>query len=279
MQTECERRGWPEIIVQPVDEPGWRDDAARERNVRCLKLLKQIPGMRTEQDGPGDDYFEEVAGPFADVWNYNGGIGDRETVDAAQANGHIITVYNCDVESYRPEVDRYVAGWFQVAADISGCYNWAYMTWGGTPYDDQDHARGTWMHVYPALGDEVGGPSTGWIGAREGVDDYRYVHTLREAIERAEASDDAAARDAAAEARAELERIIDTIDYAPRVRNTARWTESGRTEDGRRTIGGTLKLPNGWTHAEYALNRWLLVKQTVTLLEVLGEDLFDANVE
>jgi len=271
MQAEHERRGWPEVIVQPVDEPGWQTEEARERNLRCLKLLKEIPGMRTEQDGPGDDYFEEVAGPWADVWNYNGAIGDRETVETAQADGHIVTIYNCDVESYRPEVDRYVDGWFQVAAEISGAYNWAYMSWGGSPYNDNDHQSGTWMHVYPPMGDEVGGPSTGWIGAREGVDDYRYVYTLRQAIARAEASDDDAARQAAAEARGELERIVGTIAYSPRVRNAARWTESETTEDGTHTISGTLKLPNGWTHDEYAVNRWLIAQQTEKVLRALGE--------
>lgn len=271
MQAEHERRGWPEVIVQPVDEPGWKDQGAKDRNVRCLKLLKQIRGMRTEQDGPKDEYFEQIAGPWADVWNYNGGIGDRETVEAAQADGHIITVYNCDVESYRPEVDRWVAGWFQIAAGISGCYNWAYMSWGGSPYDDNDHNYGTWMHVYPPLGDEPGGPSTGWIGAREGVDDYRYVHTLREAISRAEASDNADAKAAAAEAHAELKRIVGTIIYSPRVRNAARWTESGTDDDGRKTIGGTLKLDNGWTHAEYAVNRWLIAQHTTAIMQALGE--------
>ncbi len=271
VQAEHSRRGWPEVIVQPVDEPGWKDEGARQRNLRCLKLLKQIPDMRTEQDGPGDEYFEEVAGPWADVWNYNGGIGEAETVDTAQANGHIVTVYNCDVESYRPEVDRYVAGWFQVAADTSGCYNWAYMSWGGSPYNDNDHNHGTWMHVYPPLGDEPGGPSTGWIGAREGVDDYRYIHTLRQAITRAEASDNAAAKRAAAEARAELERIIGTIAYSPRVRNGAKWTERGTDDEGRRTIGGTLRLGNGWTHAEYDVNRWIVAQHTMAIMRALGE--------
>ncbi len=271
MQAEHARRGWPEVIVQPVDEPGWQDQAAKDRNVRCLKLLKEIPGMRTEQDGPRDAYFETIAGPWSDVWNYNGGIGERETVAAAQAEGRIVTIYNCDVESYRPEVDRYTAGWFQLAADINGCYNWAYMSWGGSPYNDNDHANGTWMHVYPPLGDEVGGPSTGWIGAREGVDDYRYVHTLREAIARAEASDNAAAKAAAEQARAELERITGTITYSPRVRSAARWTETGEDAEGMPTIGGTLKLDNGWSHADYEVNRALVAKHTIAIMQALGE--------
>ncbi len=271
MMAEQERRGWPELIVQPVDEPGWKDQVAKDRNVRCLKLLKQIPGMRTEEDGPRDEYFEQIAGPWSDVWNYNGAIGDPETTASAQADGRIIAIYNCDVESYRPEVDRWVAGWFQIAANTNGCYNWSYMSWGGTPYNDNDHNYGTWMHVYPPLGDEPGGPSTGWIGAREGVDDYRYVHTLREAIARAEASDNAEAHAAAREARAELERITGTIVYSPRVRNAAVWTERGTDAEGLPTIGGTLKLGNGWSHAEYAVNRWLVAQHTVAIMQALGE--------
>lgn len=270
MQAEHQERGWPEVIVQPVDEPGWQTVVHQQRNVRLLKLLKQIPGMRTEQDGPGDEYFHEVAGPWADVWNYNGGVAEPEVVEQAQAAGHIVTVYNCDVESYRPEVDRYVTGWYQLAADISGAYNWAYVSYNGSPYDDNDHPTGTWMHVYPAIDGEAGGPSTGWIAAREGIDDYRYVHTLLTAIERAEQAGGEAA-EVAREARAELDAIIASINYTPRVRNLARWTESGQMADGTRTIGGTLKLPNGWQHADYAANRWLVAQQTLRVLEALGE--------
>lgn len=271
MQAAHKERGWPEVIVQPVDEPGWQDQAARDRNVRCLKLLKQIPGMRTEQDGPGDAYFHHQAGPWSDVWNYNGAISDRETVRKAQAEGRVITLYNCDVESYRPEVDRYATGWFQVAAGINGCYNWAYISYNGSPYDDQDHKTGTWMHVYPPLGDEPGGPSTGWIGARKGVDDYRYVHTLRQTIARARLRDDDRAKSAADKAEAELAALVDSIDYSPRVRSMARWSEERAGKDRDKIISGTLKLPNGWEHGEYEKARWRVARATVELMAALGE--------
>ncbi len=126
-------------------------------------------------------------------------------------------------------------------------------------------------YVDPPMGDEAGGPSTGRIGAREGVDDYRYVHTLRRAIARAEASDNADARRAAAEAREELERIVASIDYSPRVRGTAKWTESTTLDDGTRTIGGTLKLPNGRSHAEYEVHRWIVAEHTMRIMAALGE--------
>ncbi|MBT3291797.1 MAG: hypothetical protein HN380_30925, partial [Victivallales bacterium] len=128
MQAECKARGWPELIVQPVDEPGWQDQKAKDRNTTLLKWLKEIPGMRTEQDGPPDGYFRQVAGPHADMWNYNGGIDKESVVAEAKAKGHLIVLYNCDVESYRPEAQRYVSGFFQKRADIHGCFNWAYMS-------------------------------------------------------------------------------------------------------------------------------------------------------
>lgn len=271
MQAEQRRRGWPEVIVQPIDEPGWQSRERKDRNVRCLKLLKEIPGMRTEQDGPGDDYFHNEAGPFADVWNYNGGLAERDVVAAAMANGKIIVLYNCDVESYRPEIDRYTAGWFQEASGTSGCFNWAYVSYNGSPYDDQDHKTGTWMHVYPPLGDEPGGPSKGWIGAREGVDDLKYVHTLEQAAARADASGNRAARRAARQARRDLEAIVESIDYSRRVRSQARWTETGIRADGAKTIGGTLKLPNGWEHSEYDKMRWKVARATLDVLQALGE--------
>jgi len=270
MQAEHARLGWPEVIVQPVDEPGWQGQQQKDRNERCLKLLKQIPGMRTEQDGPGDAYFHGTAGPYSDVWNYNGSISKPEVYKKAQAEGRIITLYNCDVESYRPEVDRYTAGWFQAAGGISGCYNWAYISYNGSPYDDLDHKTGTWMHVYPPMKDEPGGPSTGWIGAREGIDDYKYIHTLREAIARGEAGNDAAKR-AATAGRKVLDDLIAGIDWSPSVRSRAKWTQRGAKPDGTKTIGGTLKLPNGWQHDEYEKARWRVARATLDIMTALRE--------
>lgn len=271
MQQEQQKRGWPELFVQPIDEPGWQDRAAKDRNVYCLKLLKQIPGMRTEQDGPGDDYFHNEAGPYADMWNYNGALVKPERIRQIQEDGRIVVIYNCDVESYRPETCRYTAGWFQLAAGISGCYNWAYISFQGTPYDDLDAKSGTWMHVYPALGDEPGGPSTGWIGAREGIDDYKYVHTLREAIRRAQGSGNRRAAGAAEQAQATLDGLIGSIDYSERVRSQARWTVTGTTPDGKKTIGGTLSQATGWDHGEYERARWRIAEATMSVLEALGE--------
>ncbi len=269
MQAEAKERGWPEIIVQPVDEPGWKDAAARERNVALLKLLKQIPGLRTEQDGPGDAYFHRGAGPWADVWNYNGALGTDEQLRNARRDGRLIMIYNCDVESWRPEMDRYIAGFFQERAGIDGCYNWAYMSYHGSPYDDLDAKTGTWMHIYPELDNEPGGPSVGWQGFREGVDDLRYVTTLRNTIRRARKSGKAPVLKLAAEAEANLNGLLRTLRYDRRQRGTARW--AAKKYVGKRyEIRGPYSLPNGWSFAEYDAARRLVAADTWRLLAALG---------
>ncbi|MBN2449582.1 MAG: hypothetical protein JXR77_04295 [Lentisphaeria bacterium] len=269
LQAACRERGWPELIVQPVDEPGWQSEESRARNVALLKLLKAIPGMRTEQDGPGDAYFHNVAGPLADVWNYNGSLAEAGVVQRAREAGHTILIYNCDVESYRPEVGRYVAGFFQRRAGISGYYNWAYMSFSGSPYSDLDYKTGTWMHVYPPYEDEVGGPSTGWQGHREGIDDLRTLTLLENAIAAAEREGDARARVHAARGRETLDMLLDSLAYSPAVRNRARWTETGKDGDVT-TIGGTLKLTNGWGFETYDAARWQVAVAAAEILAALG---------
>ncbi len=267
----AEARGWPEIIVQPVDEPAWQSEEHKKRNLRLLEILNRLaPHVRTEQDGPGDDYFHKLAGPLADVWNYNGGIADPETIRAAQRQGKTILIYNCDVEWYRPEVDRYVAGWFQLAAGINGCFNWAYQSFGGDPYDDQDGPTGDHLAYYPPGHGHAGGPSVAWEGFREGIDDFRYVYLLRQLVDRAKHSRSRKARHLAADAAAELDRLLRSIKYSPRVRGTAKWTKYW-TEGDKLFVAGDLKLPNGWTFADYDQARRKVADYCTRLLDALGQ--------
>lgn len=242
---------WPEIIVQPVDEPAWQGEALMERNRQLLEILKRLaPGIRTEQDGPGDDYFHRVAGPLADVWNYNGSLAAPEVIQEAKDQGKLILIYNNDVEWYRPVVDRYSAGWFQVLSGADGCFNWAYQSFSGDPYDDQDARYGDHIAQYPALRNLPGGPSTAWEGFREGIDDYRYVALLETLIERGLASKKEQAQQIAREAREKLEGLAASLEYSPRVRNAAVW-EDYREENGQLFVSGVITLSNGWSSADY----------------------------
>lgn len=274
-------RGWPELIVQPVDEPGWQDQASRDRNVHYLKLLKAA-GIRTEQDGPGDAYFHREAGPHADVWNYNGALASAEMTARALAEGRLVTFYNNDVESYRPEVDRWAYGLFNWRWRMHGGYNWEYRGGSGDLYDNLDAAHGDWVHYYLPQGDEPGGPSTGWEGSREGVDDRRYLLLTERLIARAGQKGGLAA-ERAAEARADLEDLRQRLDDSPRVRGRAAFAETLTPEQAAQrglTAGapgaagyatGAYKHPNGLSFAEYDAIRWLAAWHAWRMLEALGE--------
>jgi len=274
-------KGWPELVVQPVDEPGWQDQAARDRNVHLLKLLKAA-GIRTEQDGPGDGYFHGEAGPFSDVWNYNGALASADITAKAQAAGRLVTFYNNDVESYRPEVDRWAYGLFNWRWRMQGGFNWEYRGGSGDLYDNLDAEHGDWVHYYLPQGQEPGGPSTGWEGSREGIDDRRMLLFAEGLIERAAKAGGDAAR-YASEAKAELEDLRQRLDDSPRVRGRAGFATTLTADQAARRglvsgqprahayVTGDYKHPNGLTFAEYDTIRWLVARHAWQMLAALGE--------
>jgi len=280
VQATCRERGWPELIVQPVDEPAWQEQEAKDRNLALLKLLKEIPGMRTEQDGPGDGYFHNVAGPFADLWNYNGSIAAFDKVREFRKD-HLVTFYNNDVESYRPEVDRYVAGFFQKAAGIDGVFNWEYRGGRGSLYDDLDGATGDWVHNYPATDASKGGPSVAWEAAREGVDDLKYLVLLEQAL--AAARKHPAAEQAVASAEKRIAYVLESLEAMPGIRGGAQWQARWSRDAAERFasdldpeavgfIGGLLRQPNGWGLRDYARARWCVALSILELKAACGEE-------
>lgn len=258
LQEECKKRGWAELIVQPVDEPGWQEQNAKDKNVLLLKYLKEIPGMRTEQDGPADGYFYDVAGPFSDVWNFNGCLGPENIMKRMAEEKRIPLLYNCDVESYRPVTGRYTAGFFQARAKGQGCFNWAYQSGGGDAYSDFDSKYGDHMHVYPKQGKYAGGPSIGWPAFREGIDDYKYITLLKELIAKNPG-------EKAQYAQKLLDSILGSIKYSTTVRNAAVF-KMLPTENGKSRFTGVLNIANGWNHENYDHARELIAGQIESLM-------------
>ncbi|MBI2298482.1 MAG: hypothetical protein HYU66_05935 [Armatimonadetes bacterium] len=263
-------KGWPSLYVQPVDEPGWQSAQDRERNVALLKLLKEA-GIPTEQDGPGDAYFHRQAGPFAAIWNYNGAIGRAQVLEAALN----------DVESFRPEADRWAYGFFNWRFGLHGGFNWEYRGGSGSLYDNNDAEHGDWVHRYLPEGGEPGGPSTGWIASREGVDDRRYLLLLEGLIARGKQRGGAAAK-AAGGAQAVLDDLRARLDSRPDVRGLASF-EALLSAAQAKAKGyalppdaagcgvGDLKQPNGLTYGEYDTVRWLVASQALNVAAALGE--------
>ncbi len=258
-QQEAKKRNWPEIIVQPVDEPGWKDQGEKDRNLALLKYLKEIPGMRTEQDGPGDDYFHNVAGPWSDVWNFNGATGTPEVIEKLHRENKIPLIYNCDVESYRPATARYTTGFFQARSNTRGSFNWAYCSFANDPYSDFDSKHGDWMHIYPKTNKRPGGPSIGWRATREGIDDFKYIATLKALIKQSKSPK-------TKEAQKILDEVLNSINYSKNVRNAGSFQKLP-TQKGVQRIAGAFTQPIGWNLQNYDDAREIIATQFNRLIE------------
>jgi hypothetical protein len=260
------KAAWPEIIFQPVDEP-FEHTTGMALAKRCLQILKQIPGVRTEEDGHNgrpqmlDDETYQLCDALA---MHDGPVTVRRTYDAAawqafrdkaRRDGKQIWFYNIDLTGWHPEPLRFMYGFGLWQSGATGCLEWCYQN--GVPEDDPGRAYrnpASLLYYYPQTDDEPGGPCIAWEAIREGVDDYKYLYRLQELVQRAKESDNAQARATAERLWAEVEQKLSTIDFRACEGSAAQgdWTgEKHIAPDGRRLVSGDHKIANGWSFEDY----------------------------
>jgi len=266
--------GWPEIIFQPVDEPfEWEQHLPR--NERLLNLLKSVPGVRTEGDGMNGKWenFTPAVYALTDVINlHDGPMLDRHApVDLAswwgfhgkaKRDGKDLWFYNIDLTAWHPEPVRYMSGFGLWKAKADGVLEWCYMapvaeSSPGQVYEDP----AALLYRYPGAPGESGGPTIGYEAVREGTEDYRYLLALRTWCGKAAAHGDAARRLAEHLWRRVEEKLEEAnFDGCTGVAMQGGW--SGRCEvleDGCRVVRGDHMIDNGWSFADYADMRRLIV--------------------
>lgn len=203
------QQNWPELLFYLVDEPGNAAQIAAAK--RLNDLVHRVPGVRTTTalGAPG-----ELAS-YYDVWIVSTSVPRlAETATLAQAKGKELWAYNCQWNGAEPANDRYFCGYHTWTAGLRGNWQWCY-TEGYQGSSDLSaeitlklpYYEDPWYVNYVLPTPEGNLPTLGWEGRREGVDDYRYLQTLRDAVQKAEAARDAMVRRVAAEARAFLREV------------------------------------------------------------------------
>lgn len=282
LAKEARFRGWPVMYIQPYDEPGWHSQKERDDNLYMLKVLKAA-GIPTEIDGPGDNYFVKIAGPFADLWNYNAALSSAEDVSKAQAENHTVTLYNYDVSGWLGECGRWSCGLFNWKFGLNGTFNWVYYGGRGDFYNDLDGNNGDWMHWYPKNDKHPGGPSIGWEGIRQGINDRHYLELCQSTIAKVKAKGGAAAEAAiAAEKMLEELRANLSNSVASQYKNMD-WTIYLTKKDARNFTfptsienvfayaSGDYKYSNNLKLEDYDKIRWMVAANIVNMLEKSGE--------
>lgn len=260
-----QRHGWPELILQPADEVFEH----RDRYDACLRLmaiLRRIPDLRIEADGmngnpagleeamPLIDIFALHDGPFYRRGQYDPEAWSRFTAQVARQGGQI-WFYNVDISGWRPEMGRFLTSWHPIRCGATGVYTWSWQSVVPDPYDPQQVARAAFMHEYPALGDEPGGPSPSLLAMRTGIEDHRLWLTARQRLAAGQGTP--ALQAAVAEVQAMLERIdYRQWDSGP---TQGKWAREGVDPDGLPVFEGDLKAPTGWAHGDYDRIRELLL--------------------
>ncbi|MDD2247923.1 MAG: hypothetical protein PHI70_09820, partial [Proteiniphilum sp.] len=280
---EAASKGWSAMYVQPYDEPGWHSQQERNENLHLLKVLKAT-GIPTEIDGPGDNYFVNIAGPHADFWNYNAALSSEDDVRKAQSEGRKVTLYNYDVSGWLGECGRWATGLFNWKFGLDGAFNWVYYGGRADFYNDLDGNNGDWMHYYPKTAAHPGGSSIGWENIRQGINDRHYFELCQQTISRAKAKGGVAAK-AAEEADKMLEELRTSLsnNLAAQYKNMD-WTMYLPEEEAKKHsfippihgkisayASGEYKYGNNLKLEDYDKIRWMAAAHIVHMMEKMEE--------
>lgn len=247
IESEREKYGWPEFLYYPIDEPG-RDPASVELLMITMQAIQAGGGPTYLTAAPEHEQFQPLM-PYINVWCTQTFIPDRETVLADMAARDV--QYWCYPNKSLGECDhttvvggRMTYGYGFWRSGFVALIPWIYSS---TTSDPLNYLTGTAMD-FLVRHEPDGTPMTVaiWEAFREGKDDYRYVYTLEQLIERARASGNAGAIAAASEAQRELDYVWNSINVLPRYQYDGMW-------------------PAG----DFDAYRWLIAEQIMKLQDAL----------
>ena len=165
LNSQRRTHGWPELILAGNDEPAVPSPGLRE-TYGPLRSLPIRLGTALSSMGAIYEY-----GDLHDAWLVHDGYVTPELQAEAERLGADIWTYTYRMwrHHYKPLPQRYYAGLYTWALKLRGNYVWAYQynyTWPDS--DERGQASLT---------------STGWEIRREGVDDYRHLQMVEDAVE------------------------------------------------------------------------------------------------
>ncbi len=216
--------GYPELLFYMIDEPSpARYPAVESVMARLNEFREAHPeyDIRTTT-ALGPQAIEDV-GHHYDVWILGGGAVRDGMAANAEEQGRELWTYECHFSPTQPESSRYYFGFWAWKAGLRGVSYWAYYDgafygrFGNIgSYEDValDWTGWTNQFNFVYLAEDGPVPTIGWAAVRQGIDDYRYLRTLENALARAEgdpAMEEQA--DAARELLAEIRSAIHLENY------------------------------------------------------------------
>ena len=247
IEVERVKRGWPEFLYYPVDEPGV-DDVAVKYMAIVLKACKDA-GVRTYLTAdPTLDAFVPLR-PYVDVWCTQPFLPDRETILAdMKARG---VEYWCYPNHVNGENDhtpvtgaRMTYGYGFWRSGFRTLIPWIYAADIGDPFNYLDGSSMDFFNRHEPGGQPI--PVAMWEAYRSGYDDYRYIYTLEQLIAEARHVNKPAATAAADKAERRLQSIWEAIRVQPKY-----------------------MYDNLWAPEQFDVSRWMIAREIMDLQDVV----------
>jgi len=243
VRREKERYDWPEFLYYPIDEPSTREEAVRFM-VSVLKAIKQVPGVRTYVTAdPSHDQFAPMW-PYVDVWCCQPFVFGYDKIRELTEEKDI--EFWCYPNHISGENDhtpvrgaRMTWGYGFWKSGFRTLIPWIYQASIGDPWNYLDGTSMDFFNRSTPEGEPI--PVTLWEAYREGIDDGRYIYTLKQLIAENEKRGGRAA-EVATEANRELQFLWDAIEVQEKY-----------------------KYDDLWSGTDFDAYRWLLVSKIIAL--------------
>lgn len=189
----------------------------------------------------------------------------KKFIEEAKREGKKILFYNVDNNGLQIEGVRFGYGiglWLKKAEGmINTCY---YVP--GRSYQIESYLP----FYLPSDKTHKGGPIPAWEAIREGVEDYRLLHTVTTLIKEAENSANREKRRIAKKAKREIEKILSKadmrkIDMSSRCFLWGNWQKQWYGKGDEKYVTGDCKLPTGFDWDDYDKLRLLVCKYITAL--------------
>ncbi len=246
IEAERVRRGWPEFLYYPMDEPGTSTGAIAFM-IETLKAV-QAAGVKTYVTADPTIEGYEPLRPYIDVWCTQPFLPGREELLRDRAARQVD--YWCYPNHVNGENDhtpvngaRMTYGFGFWRSGFSALIPWIYRYDAGDPWNYLSGRMSEFFNRTEDSGRPI--PVAMWEAYREGYDDYRYVFTCKQLIAQAQEAGGQAAR-VAAEAQK-------TLDYV--------W--------GQIRVQAKYKDQDLWAPREADVYRWMIAEQALKLQEAL----------
>jgi hypothetical protein len=190
------------LLYYPVDEIGNADERGHKAHDLCA-LIAKVPGA-TSYITVNNYKAGEKWGDTFDIWCGNIDYTLEQEQRLLARGKRYFRYGSAYLNDCRKARNSCGFGFYRRPAEAM--YYWHYQALTGNPFDDFDGDARDWCAVYPGA-DGTLIPTMDWESLREGVDDLRYIATLKQLAARAEKGNETQ-KQAAAKARAELAAVL-----------------------------------------------------------------------